>query len=95
MSNIASILDSEIAIGSTVTIQGWVRTRRDSKAGLSFVHVHDGSCFDPLQVVAPNLCNYQDEILHLSSTPIMFSRNRPKSRIWCGRKSVNRRTATW
>ena len=38
---------------SRVTVQGWVRTRRDSKAGLSFVHVHDGSCFDALQVVAP------------------------------------------
>ena len=39
--------------GSTVTVRGWVRTRRDSKAGLSFVNVSDGSCFDPIQVVAP------------------------------------------
>jgi asparaginyl-tRNA synthetase len=34
-------------------LEGWVRTRRDSKAGVSFIAVHDGSCFDPLQVVAP------------------------------------------
>jgi len=45
-----------------------VRTRRDSKAGLSFVHVHDGSCFDPIQVVAPNtLPNYESEVLHLTA----------------------------
>ena len=37
-----------------VTLKGWVRTRRDSKAGISFVHVSDGSCFHPVQVVAPN-----------------------------------------
>ena len=68
MPTIASILGSETSTGNTLTIQGWVRTRRDSKAGLSFVHVHDGSCFDPLQVVAPNtLANYQNQVLHLSS----------------------------
>jgi len=49
-------------------VQGWVRTRRDSKAGLSFVQVHDGSSFNPLQVVAQDtLSNYQDEILHLTA----------------------------
>ena len=37
-------------------------------AGLSFVHVHDGSCFDPLQVVAPNtLDNYESEVLHITT----------------------------
>ena len=44
------------AVGSRVTVRGWVRTRRDSKAGLSFIHLHDGSCFDPIQVVAPARC---------------------------------------
>jgi asparaginyl-tRNA synthetase len=49
-------------------VRGWVRTRRDSKAGLSFIHVHDGSCFEPLQVVAPgDLPNYQTEIAHLGA----------------------------
>jgi asparaginyl-tRNA synthetase len=51
-----------------VTVRGWVRTRRDSKAGLSFVHVHDGSCFDPLQVVAPaSLPNYERDVRRLTS----------------------------
>ncbi len=51
-----------------VTIQGWVRTRRDSKAGISFVHVSDGSCFHPVQVVAPaTLPNYADEVLRLTA----------------------------
>src|SRR5467141_152516 len=51
-----------------VTVRGWVRTRRDSKAGLSFVHLSDGSAFHPVQVVAPNtLPNYADEVLKLSA----------------------------
>src|SRR6266850_1251878 len=51
-----------------VTVKGWVRTRRDSKAGISFVHIADGSSFHPVQVVAPNtLPNYADEILKLSA----------------------------
>ncbi len=51
-----------------VTVKGWVRTRRDSKAGISFVHLSDGSSFHPLQVVAPNsLPNYADEVLRLSA----------------------------
>jgi len=55
-------------VGATLTVKGWVRTRRDSKAGFSFINVHDGSCFDPIQVVAPSgLPNYSDEILKLTS----------------------------
>src|ERR1700746_3435898 len=51
-----------------VTIRGWVRTRRDSKAGISFVHVSDGSSFHPVQVVAPNtLPNYEGEVLKVSA----------------------------
>ena len=49
------------AEGRAVPLKGWVRTRRDSKAGISFVHVSDGSCFHPVQVVAPNtLPNYAE-----------------------------------
>ncbi len=56
------------ALGDRVTVRGWVRSRRDSKAGLSFIHVHDGSCFDPLQVVAPaSLDNYEAEVRHLNT----------------------------
>ncbi len=51
-----------------VTARGWVRTRRDSKAGISFVHLSDGSSFHPVQVVAPNtLPNYADEVLKLTA----------------------------
>jgi len=51
-----------------VTIRGWVRTRRDSKAGISFVNVSDGSSFHPVQVVAPNsLPNYANEVLHVTA----------------------------
>ncbi|HEY7287869.1 MAG TPA: asparagine--tRNA ligase [Vicinamibacterales bacterium] len=65
---IKSILNGTVPVGAHVTVRGWVRTRRDSKAGLSFIHVHDGSCFDPLQVVAPaGLPNYESEIKRLTS----------------------------
>ena len=50
---IKQLLDGSTAVGSEVVVRGWVRSRRDSKAGLSFVQVHDGSCFAPIQVVAP------------------------------------------
>jgi asparaginyl-tRNA synthetase len=54
--------------GTQVVIEGWVRTRRDSKAGLSFLHVHDGSCFEAMQVVAPQeLPNYQADVLRVTT----------------------------
>jgi len=65
---IADILGGAVAPGTDVTVKGWVRTRRDSKAGLSFLHVHDGSCFDPIQIVAPSaLANYQADVLRLTA----------------------------
>jgi len=64
----ASLLSGKIAIGTTVTVCGWVRTRRDSKAGVSFIALSDGSGFKPLQVVVPStLSNYQNEILKLTT----------------------------
>jgi len=54
--------------GGEVTVTGWVRSRRDSKAGLSFVAVYDGSTFDPIQLVIENtLSNYDTDILKLSA----------------------------
>ena len=65
---IKDLLSGAAETGSKVVVEGWIRTRRDSKAGLSFVQVHDGSCFDPIQVVAESsLENYQNEILHLTT----------------------------
>lgn len=65
---IADLLQGSVAVGTEVAVQGWVRTRRDSKAGLSFLQINDGSCFAGLQVVADGtLPNYTQEILHLGS----------------------------
>jgi asparaginyl-tRNA synthetase len=66
--SIAAVLAGQSPVGSRITIEGWVRTRRDSKAGLSFLAVHDGSCHDPLQVVTPaELPNYQSDVLRITS----------------------------
>ena len=65
---VRSILAGDAPKDAAVTVKGWVRTRRDSKAGISFIHLSDGSSFHPMQVVAPNtLPNYTDEILKLTS----------------------------
>src|SRR6185436_3089495 len=66
--SVARALSGQVPTGAAVVVHGWVRSRRDSKAGLSFIHLHDGSCFDPIQVVAPNdLPNYQTEVLKLTA----------------------------
>jgi asparaginyl-tRNA synthetase len=63
-----AILAGAAPLEAPVKVRGWVRTRRDSKAGISFVHVSDGSSFQPLQVVAPaTLPNYADEVLRLTA----------------------------
>ncbi len=65
---IAEVMAGKLGPGASIVIEGWVRTRRDSKAGLSFVHVSDGSCFDPIQVVAPKeLPNYEADVLRLTT----------------------------
>src|SRR5262245_28733502 len=64
----AEVLSGRAPKDAPVTIRGWVRTRRDSKAGISFVNVSDGSSFHPVQVVAPAaLPNYADEVLRLTA----------------------------
>jgi len=66
--SIADALKGKVGVGEVVTVKGWVRTRRDSKGGFSFVAINDGSCFDSIQVVAPGtLANYQSEVMHLTS----------------------------
>ena len=65
---IAALLRGETAIGEQVTVRGWLRSKRDSKAGISFLAVHDGSSFDPIQAVVPEtLGNYASEVLKLST----------------------------
>jgi asparaginyl-tRNA synthetase len=68
IASVASVFNGDHAVGSQVTVRGWVRTRRDSKAGISFLALYDGSCFDPIQGVIPNnLPNYNDEVLKLTA----------------------------
>jgi len=65
---VRGILAGQAPSDGVVTVKGWVRTRRDSKAGISFVHLSDGSSFHPVQIVAPNtLSNYSDEVLRITS----------------------------
>jgi asparaginyl-tRNA synthetase len=65
---VSEVLAGKVPVGSRVTVEGWVRTRRDSKAGLSFVAVHDGSCHDALQIVAPKeLANYESDVVKLTT----------------------------
>jgi asparaginyl-tRNA synthetase len=56
------------AVGRQVRLQGWIRTRRDSKGGFSFLEVNDGSSLGNLQVVAPaSLPNYETEVKKLNA----------------------------
>ncbi len=60
--------EGKVAVGEHVEIKGWVRTRRDSKAGLSFLAIYDGSCFDALQaVVESSIENYESDVLKLTA----------------------------
>ncbi|MGE3632760.1 MAG: asparagine--tRNA ligase [Sandaracinaceae bacterium] len=65
---IADVLSGKADVGAEITVEGWVRTRRDSKAGLSFIALTDGSCFATLQIVAPaELANYASEVTSLTA----------------------------
>lgn len=64
--NVAEARRAE-AVGRTVRLCGWVRTRRDSKGGFSFIEVNDGSCQGNVQVVAAGeLPNYEDVVKKLT-----------------------------
>jgi asparaginyl-tRNA synthetase len=66
--SVSAVLSGRVPVDAVVTINGWVRTRRDSKAGFSFLALADGSCFDTIQIVAANaLPNYSNEILHITT----------------------------
>jgi asparaginyl-tRNA synthetase len=64
---IAELFSTE-KTGQNITVMGWVRTRRDSKGGFSFIEVNDGSCLANLQVIADeSLPNYKEEVLKLQT----------------------------
>ncbi|WP_206485766.1 asparagine--tRNA ligase [Thalassotalea sp. G2M2-11] len=65
---ITDVLAGKFPVDKEITVHGWIRTRRDSKAGISFLAIHDGTCFDAIQAIAPNeLDNYQSEVLKLTT----------------------------
>ena len=65
---IAQVLTGDIPVGTNLRVQGWIKTRRDSKSGVSFLTVHDGSGFQSLQIVADaSLPNYAADILKLTA----------------------------
>jgi asparaginyl-tRNA synthetase len=64
---VAELLESA-DFGSEVTIMGWVRTKRESKGGFSFLEINDGSTIRNIQVIAQDkLANYTKEILKLTT----------------------------
>ncbi|HIJ58557.1 MAG TPA: asparagine--tRNA ligase [Deltaproteobacteria bacterium] len=64
---IAEIIAAE-NIGARYTVMGWVRTRRDSKGGFSFIEINDGSSLAGMQIIADQeLANYGSEILKLQT----------------------------
>ncbi len=68
VASIKSLLDHNVDVDTDVEIRGWIRSRRTSKGGFSFLHIHDGSCFDTIQAVADgDLPNYEAEIAELAT----------------------------
>ncbi|ASP47158.1 asparagine--tRNA ligase [Cognaticolwellia beringensis] len=68
LTSVADIIKGSIPVGEIVAVNGWIRTRRDSKAGISFLAIYDGSCFDPVQAVIENtLENYNDDVSSLTA----------------------------
>ena len=68
MTSVVKLLSDKVPVGSEVTVHGWVRSKRESKAGFCFIAIHDGSCFDTLQIIAPNtLDNYESEISNITT----------------------------
>lgn len=64
---INQLLSNQVALDSRVRVQGWVRTRRSSRGGFSFIALNDGSCLDSLQIVADQtLPGYEEDIIHLT-----------------------------
>ncbi len=75
--SVRDALSGKVAENTEVEVRGWVRTRRDSKAGLSFIALSDGSCFDTIQLVAPaTLDNYATEVMHLTAGCAVVARGR-------------------
>ena len=64
---IKAILSHDVTVGASVTVKGWVRSRRTSKGGFAFIHIHDGSCFDTIQAIADEALENYEEINQLGA----------------------------
>ncbi len=67
ISTVYDLLKDEKLLESDIAVRGWVRSRRTSKGGFSFIHLHDGSCFDTIQVVADESLSNYEEIIELAT----------------------------
>lgn len=66
--SIFKVLKEKSFLDQKITICGWIRTKRDSKRGFSFLNVYDGSCFSSLQIIVKkDIKNYDNEVLHLTT----------------------------
>ncbi len=66
--SVADVLKERVEVGSEILLQGWVRTRRTSKAGITFIELNDGSSLLGVQIVVPeSAANYDSEIIKLSA----------------------------
>ena len=67
INTIKSLLAGETDIGEDVCIAGWLRSRRTSKGGFSFLEVHDGTCFAAIQAVADGALPNYAEIIEMGT----------------------------
>ncbi|WP_343190165.1 asparagine--tRNA ligase [Buchnera aphidicola (Mollitrichosiphum nigrofasciatum)] len=66
-SSISDIFLNKVSFNSFINIEGWIRSCRHSKIGISFIQIYDGSCFHSIQIIVKNtLKNYQNDILILN-----------------------------
>ena len=61
------VLAGAVAPGREVEVRGWVKSRRSSKGGFSFVALNDGSCVADLQLVADEALPNYAEVLGLTA----------------------------
>ncbi|MGK2897024.1 MAG: asparagine--tRNA ligase [Candidatus Makana argininalis] len=65
---IVDLIKGSIPINDTINIKGWVKNKRNSKLGISFITIYDGSCFSSMQIIVKKkILNYNSIVLKLTS----------------------------
>ncbi|XBC43143.1 MAG: asparagine--tRNA ligase [Buchnera aphidicola (Meitanaphis flavogallis)] len=65
--SVSDIYHNKIKKHTLISVRGWVKNRRNSKSGISFIDLYDGSCFDTIQVVVHcSLFNFYQDIIKLT-----------------------------